>query len=473
MNQTNLLFILSDQHIRDNSGCYGHPLVQTPNIDTLAERGTRFTNAYTPSPVCVPARACLATGRYAHQIGSWSNAFPYDGRVPSWGHRLKSQGHQIDSIGKLHFRSNDDDNGFTQEINPMYVMDGWGDLLHCLRHKPVFRYNRHVVQEAGPGDSSYLRYDTRNADHACHWLTQYANDGKPWVLFLSFVCPHPPHIAPEELYNLYPLDQIPLMPQWQHDQWPDHPAINYLRRYFDYDTPFTEAELRNLSAAYYGCCTYLDQKIGQVLERLEELNLSDTTRIIYTSDHGESLGARGFIGKLTMYEESVAVPFIMAGPDVPQGKVVNTPISLIDCFPTVLEAVGASPVPEDDNLQAESLWQIAQQPDQERTIFSEIHGITNSAYMLRRAQYKYVYYVNAPAQLFNLHTDPEERNNLAPLPQFQPIPQDFEVQLRHILDPEATAAQVIVDQQAKVEAFGGEAAVRKQKGFTNSPIPGG
>jgi len=255
VNPTNLLFILSDQHIRNVTGCYGHPLVQTPNIDTLARRGTRFANAYTPSPVCVPARACLATGRYAHQIGSWSNAFPYDGTVPSWGHRLKAQGHQVDSIGKLHFRSNDDDNGFTQEIDPMYVKDGWGDLLHCLRHDPVFRHNRHVVQEAGPGDSSYLRYDARNADNACRWLAHHTNDDKPWALFLSFVCPHPPHIAPEELYNLYPLDEVPPPPQWQHEQWPDHPAINYLHRYFDYDKPFTETELRKLSAAYYGCCT--------------------------------------------------------------------------------------------------------------------------------------------------------------------------------------------------------------------------
>ena len=95
MEATNLVFILSDQHTRDSTGCYGHSLVQTPNIDRLAAQGTRFTNAYTNCPICVPARASLATGRYVHQIGHWDNAFPYYGTIPSWGHRVREQGHTI------------------------------------------------------------------------------------------------------------------------------------------------------------------------------------------------------------------------------------------------------------------------------------------------------------------------------------------------------------------------------------------
>ena len=92
MQPTNLLYIISDQHNRNLLGCYGHPMVQTPNLDRLAERGTRFANAYTNCPICVPARASLATGRYVHQIGNWDNGQPYDGSVPSWHHRLRSRG---------------------------------------------------------------------------------------------------------------------------------------------------------------------------------------------------------------------------------------------------------------------------------------------------------------------------------------------------------------------------------------------
>jgi choline-sulfatase len=122
MQPQNLLYIISDQHNRNMLGAYGNKLIQTPNLDALAERGTRFSSAYTNCPICVPARASLATGRYVHEIGYWDNAFPYDGKVPGWGHELKAQGFRVDSIGKLHFRAVEDDNGFTEEIEPLHVV---------------------------------------------------------------------------------------------------------------------------------------------------------------------------------------------------------------------------------------------------------------------------------------------------------------------------------------------------------------
>jgi choline-sulfatase len=474
MKPTNLLFILSDQHTRAVSGCYSHPVVQTPNLDRLAEHGTRFNNAYTNCPICVPARASLATGLYVHQIGNWDNGFPYDGGVPSWGHRLREQGHRVDSIGKLHFRGQGDDNGFSREIDPLHVVEGVGDILGCLRDSPPFRHKRGGIIGAGPGDSTYLRYDVSNADQACRWLTEYGHGGKPWVLFLSFVCPHPPYIAPETLYQRYPLDQVPLPPQWRAEDWPTHPAIDYFRRFFHWSEPFDEADIRKLTAAYYGVCTHLDQQIGRVLSVLEEQGQADATRIIYTTDHGESLGARGLFGKFTMYEESAAIPFIMAGPDIPQGKVVNTPVSLVDCFPTILEAVGASFTPEDHGLPGQSLWSIAQEPDRERTVFSEYHavGSRNAVYMLRNAKYKYIYYVDDPPQLFDLEADPDELTDLSTSAHHQSVVADFEQQLRAMLDPETVDARAKADQRAKVIAFGGEEAVRKRGTFDNSPVPG-
>ena len=474
MQPTNLLFILSDQHTRDMTGCYGHPLVQTPNLDRLAQQGTRFTSAYTNCPICVPARASLATGRYVHQIGYWDNAFPYEGETPSWGHRLKAQGYRVDSIGKLHFRSNEDDNGFTEEVDPLHVVDGVGDILGCIRDNPPFRDKTKGVNGAGPGDSTYLQYDASNADQAIRWLNDHADDDQPWVLFLSFVCPHPPYIAPEALYNRYPLDKIPLQPQWTQTEWPDHPALNYFRQFFGIPTQFNEATIRNAIAAYYGVCTYLDQQIGRVLAKVAENELEDTTRIIYTSDHGESMGARGLFGKFTMYEESAAVPFIMAGPDVPAGNVVNTPISLVDCLPTILEAVGASLTPEDNDLPGQSLWSIAQEPDTERTVLSEYHalGAKNAVYMLRNSRYKYIHYLNDPTQLFDLESDPDELHNLSTSPEHQTIIQNFESHLRSLLDPAAVDAQAKADQQAKIEAFGGVEAVLQRGAFDNSPVPG-
>ncbi len=472
MKPSNLLYIISDQHTRRMTGCYGHSVVQTPNMGRLAEQGTIFTNAYTNCPICVPARASLATGRYVHQIGNWDNGFPYEGYLPSWGHRLQEQGYRADSIGKLHFRGPNDANGFVEEVEPLHVVEGIGDILSSIREGAPIRRGRKGILEAGPGDSTYLQYDARNGDHTCHWLKAHRNDEKPWVLFASFVCPHPPYISPPDLHGRYPLDALPLPPQWQPADWPTHPAIAHFRQAFDWAEPFTEAQIRNLTAAYYGACTYLDHQIGRVLDALKELGLSDSTRVIYTSDHGESLGARGLFGKFTMYEEAVAVPFIMTGPDVPAGNTVNTPISLVDSFPTILEVVGAEQI--DDDLPGQSLWQIAQAEDQDRTVFSEYHavGTRNGNFMLRNQQYKYIYYVGDPPQLFDLIADPDEVNDLATSPDHQSTLHKFEAELRTMLNPEMTDALAKADQQAKVNAFGGREAVIQRGAFTNSPVPG-
>ena len=476
MEPANLLFIISDQHQASAMGCAGHPLVQTPNLDQLAAGGTRFTNAYTNCAICVPVRASLATGRYVNQIGNWDNGLPYDGSVPSWGHRLKEAGFRVDSIGKLHFRSAEDDNGFTQEIEPLHVVDGIGDPASGIRDGSLRRNSRVGVDEAGAADSTYQQYDIRNRDNAICWLHDHADDEKPWVLFLSFVTPHPPFLAPPETYDLYRHEDIALPPQWDEESWPRHPAYEYMRQYFGLDVPFDEATLRRLHAAYYGICTFLDDQIGQVLAAVDGLNLRQKTRIIYTSDHGEHLGARGIVGKFTMYEEASAIPFIMSGPDVPQGKVLDTPISLIDCFPTVLEAVGCPQDEDAETLPGESLWDIAAAPDHDRTVFAEYHAVAsaNAYYMLRDRRYKYVYHVNAPAQLFDLSADPDEVNDLAAHPdaRSQALLAEYEAMLRELLDPEAVDRQAKADQQRRIESLGGREAVIARGAFTNSPVPG-
>lgn len=449
-------------------------MVQTPNIDALAARGTLFRNAYTNCPICVPCRASLATGRYVHQIRYWDNGFPYDGAIPSWGHRVREQGVRVDSVGKLHFRSTEDDNGWSESVEPLNVVDGIGDLLGCMRDNPPVRKKGKALTEAGPGDSTYLQYDIRNGINGSKWVREHANDEQPWVLFLSFVCPHPPYISFQEQYDLYPNNEVPLMPQWRADEQPDHPAIAYFRQFFNMPEELNEDLLRRWTAAYYGACTHLDQQIGKVLTTLDECGLTDSTRVIYTSDHGESLGARGLSGKFTLYEESAGVPFIMAGPDVPVAKTVETPISLVDCFPTVLDAVGVDLLPEDADLPGQSLWEIANAPDQDRTVFSEYHavGTRNATFMLRDRQYKYNMYVNDPAQLFDLQGDPDECHDLIDSPDHQAVAAQFDQTLREMLDPEAVDALAKADQNAKIEAFGGREAVISRGTFTNSPVPG-
>src|SRR6266481_6177207 len=184
MKPANLLFILSDEHSRRVLGCYGHKMIRTPNLDRLAARGVRFTDAYCNSPICVPSRAALATGRYVHQIRFWDNAIPYDGSVPSWGHRLRAAGHHATAIGKLHFRSAEDDNGFAEEVMPLHVVDGIGDPLGLLRDPlPVRKAALRLANDAGRGNSTYQDYDDQITAAAVDWLKRRAaaQEGKPWV----------------------------------------------------------------------------------------------------------------------------------------------------------------------------------------------------------------------------------------------------------------------------------------------------
>ena len=160
---------------------------------------------------CVPARASLATGRYVHEIGCWDSAAPYRGQVPGWAHRLSAAGHRVASIGKLHYRSSDDPNGFSEEIMPIHVVDGRGWTRGLLRKSlPEYDAARDFAAQVGAGESFYTAYDRAVCQAACRWLAERARstDDKPWVLFVSFVAPHYPLIAPPEFLRLYPTDRI-------------------------------------------------------------------------------------------------------------------------------------------------------------------------------------------------------------------------------------------------------------------------
>ncbi|MCL4112025.1 UNVERIFIED_CONTAM: hypothetical protein GTU68_034528 [Idotea baltica] len=479
MQPTNLLFIISDQHNRDALGCYGHEFVQTPNLDRLANRGVRFDAAYTPCPICVPARASLATGNYVHRIGNWDNAFPYHGENTAWGHRLIDAGHRVESIGKLHYRDDADADGFSKHTIPLNVVGGVGDPAGCIRRDPPPPPRtgmRQGVIEAGAGQSTYLDYDVRIAEHTVNWLNERiaTPDEKPWVGFASFVCPHPPYVAPQELFDLYPVDKIPMPVQALATEQPDHPWLNEMRRAMGWEEPLTEEQILRMAAAYFGCCTHLDLQIGKVLKHLEDTGLAQNTRIIYTSDHGENMGRRGLFGKFTMYEESAAVPLIVAGPGIPEGTSTDDPVTLVDCYPSIMECVGEPLNAAEQQLPGSSLWPIANGEKLDRAAFVEYHAVAspNAAYMLRRGKMKYIHYVNDVPQLFDLATDPTEVNDLAADPAHAETLAQLEIELRELLDPEAVDAEAKADQAAIIEKFGGRDGIAKRGTFTNSPAPG-
>jgi choline-sulfatase len=478
MNPTNLVFILSDEHNKRVTGCYGHPIVRTPNLDALAGRGTRFTSAYTNCPICVPARASFATGQYVHQVRCWDNAIAYDGQTPSWGHRLRPQGHHVAAIGKLHYKAPSPDlHGFNEEILPMHIVNGVGDLLGLIRDELPRRAGAlKLGPEAGPGESEYTRYDRSIADETVNWLKNEAprHRDKPWALYVGFVCPHFPLIAPPEFYDRYPEDAVPWPDLYDQVRRPRHPFIEAMRRCLCFDEPFDAPMVRRAIAAYFGLVSFLDDNVGKILRALEETGLAERTRVVYSSDHGDNLGARGLWGKSTMYEESAGIPMILAGPDVPAGRVCDTPVSLVDGFPTFIDALGATPDPRDRDLPGVSLLDIAGGHVPPRTILSEYHaaGAITASFMIRHGRHKYIHYVGMPPMLFDLDVDPREQNDLGLDPAHQAVIAECESRLRQILDPEAVDRAARADQREQIERHGGTAAILKKGTFRYSPPPG-
>ncbi len=478
MKPANLIVILSDEHNKRVTGCYGHPVIKTPHLDRLAARGTRFTSAYTNCPICVPARASFATGRYVHQTGCWDNAIAYDGRVPSWGHRLMEQGHRATSIGKLHYLDSDARrNGFDEEILPLHIVNGVGDLLGLIRDElPVRPGSRKLGPEAGRGESEYTRYDREIAAATQDWLRKAAAHptDRPWVLYVGFVSPHFPLIAPPQFYDMYPEDEVPWPLMYAPEERPRHPFTDAMRRCLCYDDEFDAPMVRRAIAAYFGLVSFLDDNIGRILATLDATGLAENTRVVYSSDHGDNLGTRGMWGKSTMYEEAAGVPMIMAGPDVPQGAVCDVPVTLADAYPTILQGVGARPDPRDTELPGHSLIDIANGRAPRRTILSEYHaaGAMCGAYMIRHGKYKYIHYVGLPPMLFDLETDPGERNDLGRDPDCAAVVRECEAALRSVVDPEAADRRAKADQQAQIAKHGGKEAILKKGTFRYSPPPG-
>lgn len=473
MTPTNLIVLMSDEHAAKIMGCAGHPFVETPNLDRLAARGTRFENAYTNAPICVPARASFATGKYGHQTRHWDNATPYIGEPKSWGHYLQESGNPVGSIGKLHYRNAEDPVGLDFQQIPMHLVNGVGDVLGCVREPLPRRWkSRDLAESAGPGETSYTAYDRQITDAAIGWLAEKetgSNNGKPWTVFISMVAPHFPLTAPQQFYDLYKdRDLKPSKPAREDD----HPWLKALRHCFVYDN-FDEERTRAALTGYLGLVSFMDANIGRILDAVDKAGLAETTRIIYVSDHGDNMGERGLWGKSNMYEEAVAVPMILAGPDVPKGRVCGTPVSLADVFPTVLDSAGLAV--EDPDLPGASLLRIANEADcSERAVFSEYHaaGAASGAFMIRQGPWKYIHYVNMEPQLFNLEVDPEELEDLGSSADHRAIRDVLHVELLKVCDPEAVDRLAKSDQAAIVEAHGGVEAVLERGGFGATPAPG-
>ncbi|MCI9890169.1 sulfatase-like hydrolase/transferase [Micrococcales bacterium 31B] len=466
---------MADQHAASALGAAGDGIALTPHLDALFARGTQFTNAYCNSPICVPSRAALATGRYVHATGNTDNASPYLGsEAPSWGHALAAAGTPVTTFGKLHYRAAADDTGFADQRLPLHTRGGQGDLFHVLRDRqPPAPQLRAAVQATAKGESDYTQQDRAVAAAAGAWLEHEAPRDRPWACQVSFVTPHYPFTAPREYLDLYDPDKLPLPPRHAPTTWDRHGAIEHYRRMCGLNEPLTEAETRLAMQHYYALVSFMDAQVGLVLAALDASGHTDDTLVIYTSDHGELLGCDGAWFKSTLSEGSVRVPLALAGPGVAPGARCKIPVSLVDIFPTVLDARGL-PCPPD--LPGASLLNLARNschPEvSNRVVFSEYHSANSErgCFMVRRGDWKYIAYLGYPERLFNLAADPLEAHDRADDPACAATLASLRTDLATICDPELVDFEVRARQSAKVEVFGLENILRLPL-MTHSPVP--
>ena len=490
MTQRNLVIIMMDELARDGVGCYGG-VGLTTHIDRLAARGCRFTSAYTPSPVCVPARAAFQSGLYVFQNRCWSNAQPYTGVPRGWAHCLRDAGYRTTSIGKLHYRCSEDDNGYEEELEALHVKDGEGWVYGLLRRQDHTAFDASGYAAArGPGEDGYSDYDRRVRDAAVNWLRNEsapASD-RPFALFVSFLRPHYPLTCPREFYDLYELEDLPPIRFDGAAAEYRHPVLNAFRAYNDFDNHFPDDAARNIArASYFGLCSFVDALVGDVLCALEQAGRLDDTVIVLTADHGDMNGHRGLWTKMVMYEDSVGIPLIVAGPGVRPGE-RSTQASLIDVHQTALEAAGMDSTTLEEGgrgrgevttdvsgrYHGRSLLALANAADDPtRCVFSEYHdgGSITGYMMLREGRWKYVAYAGFAPQLFDLESDPFEGNDLGLSDRHRDIRQRLHNRMcREFDDPQTINALAFEDQAARIEALGGLDGIYARANYDHTPV---
>ena len=426
--------------------------LHVPNLRKLAARSTRFQNAYTASPLCAPGRAAFMSGQMPSQTGVYDNAAEFASSIPTYAHHLRRAGYQTCLSGKMHFVGPDQLHGFEERLTTdVYPPDfGWTpDYRKPGERIEWWYHNLGSVTGAGVAEiTNQLEYDDEVAYHATRKLYDLGrgHDARPWCLTVSFTHPHDPYVARRKYWDLYEnckhwQPEVEAMPYEAHDA--------HSKRIFDandwrsYDlTPDMVARSRR---AYFANISYLDDKIGEVLEAL------DATRqeaiILFVSDHGDMLGERGLWFKMSFYEGSSRVPLMIAAPEMNPGH-VGEPVSTIDICPTLCELAGVSMAEVAPWTSGESLVGLGQGRLRKSPVAMEYAAEASISPMiaLRAGRWKYTNCALDPEQLFDLQADPHELTDLAEDPAHADTLERFRVEAAARWDLESFDAEVRISQ---------------------------
>lgn len=416
--KTNVLFLICDD-LNCDLGCYGHPVVQSPNIDALAKRGVRFERAYCQYPLCGPSRASFMTGLYPDQTLIHRNAIHLREKLPevqSMSQMFRRAGYTATRVGKIYHYNvpadigndgHDDPESWSRKFNPIGRDKTDESKVFSLRPGS---YGGTLSWLAADGTDDE-QTDAIGAEHAIKLLGEHAKDESPFFMAVGLYRPHTPYVAPKSYFEKYSLGKItvPKVPQGYLDTLPA-PAAKSLTRKKD-QLNLADDLAKQAIQAYYASITFADAQVGRIVEAVDRLGLAENTVIVFTSDHGYHMGEHGHWQKTTLFENAACVPLIIAAPDSKAaGQATECPAEMIDFYPTLADLCGlVAPT----NLSGVSLKPALNNASaRPRT-----DALTqyDSGYSLRAGKFRYTEWGengSLGAELYDHETDPEELDNL-------------------------------------------------------------
>ncbi|WP_062111683.1 choline-sulfatase [Aureimonas sp. AU40] len=397
------------------------PFLHAPNLKALAARSARFVNTYTASPLCAPARASFMSAQLPSKTRVYDNAAEFASDIPTFAHYLRRAGYRTILSGKMHFVGPDQLHGFEERLTTdVYPADfGWTpDYTKPGERIDWWYHNLGSVTGAGVAEiTNQLEYDDEVAYHAKARLYDLsrAQDERPFCLTVSFTHPHDPYVARRRFFDLYEdaphllpeVGRIPFDRQDPHSQ-------RLMTACNDADYAITDEMIARSRRAYYANISYIDEKVGELIEVLDATRMLDSTAILFVSDHGDMLGERGLWFKMNFFEGSARVPLMVAAPGLAPGA-FPTPVSTLDVLPTLADLAGIDLGSGAEWIDGVSLLDTVARGERREAVPMEYAAEGSVAPMvaIREGRWKYTRCAADPDQLFDLDADPKELRDLA------------------------------------------------------------
>ncbi len=452
----NVLLVMADQLAAGHLAAYGNTVSRAPRLTALAAEGVVFESAYCASPLCAPSRFSLLAGRRPSQIAAYDNAAELPAGTPTIAHVLRASGYDTALAGKMHFVGPDQLHGFEERLTTDVYPSGFDwtpDWRQPVTERLEWYHNTTSLLSSRVAEAAM---QTDYDDEVCFRAVQkirdlsLRRDDGPFFLTVSFTNPHDPWEIRKRHWDLYDeadvgLPAVPPLPRSEADA---HSLR--LRDMIGLDRrPLAAAEVRRARHGYYAAVSYLDERVGEVLDALTATGLDQSTIVVFTADHGEFLGERGLWYKMSFLEGSARVPLIVRGPGLEPRRVAE-PVSQLDLAPTLAELAGA-PAGEagfEGRSLAAALGGTSAGPGEAVGEYLA-EGVQAPAVMIRRGPHKYIRCPGDPDQLYDLSADPLELRNLAAEPDAAGVAGAFRAESDERWDLAALEQRVLASQRER------------------------